>query len=286
MPFTRSIRHYVGFFLGCASVLASITSTAAEPSDPLIDVGRGTLPIVISAPHGGTVDAPGIPHRKNTNAERFVTGIDGNTRELAHKVFAEIEKQIGGKPYYVVARFRRRHLDANRSAVHSYEVPEARFYFDAYHDTLAEFCREVQNKFGIGLFIDIHGQGAFPDDILVGTVGGETVKLLRQRHGDEALVGRSGVVGFLNAAGLETMPELNATEFNLPRYNGGYTVQTYGSHKAEGIDAVQFEYGSSFRQMDKLDDTAQRTAAAIKSFYQAYLPKKAQVVKQEPETAK
>ncbi len=67
------------------------------------------------------------------------------------------------------------------------------------------------------------------------------------------------------------MPELNATEFNLPRFNGGYTVQTYGSHKAEGIDAVQFEYGSNFRAADKLDDTAKRTAAAIKSFLSGLL---------------
>ena len=275
MSRTVSVRSRLFLFVSLA-VVTSTSIRAAEPSDPLIDVGRGTLPIVISAPHGGSTDVPGVPGRVNVNAERFVTGIDGNTRELAHKIFAEIEKQLGGKPYYVVARFKRRNLDANRTAEHSYEVPEAKFYYDAYHGTLAEFCREVQNKYGTGLFIDVHGQGAYPDDILVGTVGGETVKLLRQRHGDEALVGRNGVVGFLQAAGLETMPELNSSEFNLPRYNGGYTVQTYGSHKAEGIDAVQFEYGSSFRKAEKLDDTAKRTVAAIAKFYAAYLPKKAQ----------
>lgn len=267
-------------------LFAPLPVRAADRSDLLIDVGRGTLPIVISAPHGGMTDVPGVPGRVNVNAERFVTGIDGNTRELAHKIFAEIEKQLGGKPYFVVARFKRRNLDANRTAEHSYEVPEAKIYYDAYHSTLAEFCRDVQNKFGTGLFIDVHGQAVFPDNILVGTVGGETVKLLRQRHGDEALVGPGGVLGFLSAAGLQTMPELNATEFNLPRFNGGYTVQTYGSHKAEGIDAVQFEYGSNFRAADKLDDTAKRTAAAIKSFYQAYLPKHATATEREPETAK
>ncbi len=80
------------------------------------------------------------------------------------------------------------------------------------------------------------------------------------------------------------MPGLDATEFNLPQYNGGYTVQTYGSHRAEGIDAVQFEYGSSYRKLEKLDDTAKRTAAAIAKFYAAYLPKKAQALKEPAAT--
>lgn len=277
----RGLEVLVGFVL-----LATAAAAGAEPTDPLIDVGRGTLPIIISAPHGGSTDVPGVPGRVNVNAERFVTGIDGNTRELAHKLFVEIEKQLGGKPYYVVARFKRRNLDANRTAEHAYEVPEAKFYYETYHRNLADFCREVQNQFGTGLFIDVHGQASFPNDILVGTVGGETVKLLRQRHGDEALVGHSGVVGFLRAAGMTTMPGLDATELNLPQYNGGYTVQTYGSHKAEGIDAVQFEFGSKYRGSDRLNDTAKRTAAAIARFYETYLPKKRQTAANEPATAK
>ncbi len=268
---------------GCAVLFVwattSTTIAAAEPSDLLIDVQRGTLPIVMSAPHGGTIDAPGVPHRKNIDAERFVTGIDGNTLELAHKIADAVEKELGGKPYFTFARFRRRHLDANRSAEHAYEVPAAKLYYDEYHGTLTEFCREVQNKFGAGLFIDVHGQNAYPDEVLVGTVGGETVKLLRQRFGDESLVGRNGVVGFLRSAGLKTMPAIDATEFNLPRFNGGYTVQSYGSHKPIGIDAVQFEYGGTYRQTEKLDDTAKRTAAAIAKFYREYLPQKPQAEK-------
>ncbi len=262
------------------------SATAAEPVDPLIDVGRGTLPIVISAPHGGMVDMPGVPARVNVNAERFVTGVDGQTHELAHKIVKEIEKQLGGKPYFVIARFKRRFVDANRTAEHAYEVPAAKPYYDAYHDTLAKFCREVQNQYATGLFIDVHGQAAYVNDVLVGTNGGQTMKLLRQRYGDEALVGRNGVVGFLRSAGLRTMPEIDATDFNLPRFNGGYTVQTYGSHKAEGIEAVQFEFGSNYRAVNRLDDTAKRTAQAIAKYYELYLPHEPQTVKQKPAAVK
>lgn len=247
---------------------------AADPADPLIDVGRGTLPIIISAPHGGQEDVPGVPPRQNRDAYRFVTGADVNTRELAHKIIARLEAELEAKPYYVVARFRRRYLDVNRAPEHAYESPGAKFYYDAYHDTLAEFCREVQQQHGTGLLIDVHGQATYKDQLLVGTVGGESVTLLRQRFGDVALVGAGGIVGYLQRAGFTTLPELNATDFNVPKYNGGEITQAYGSHTPAGIDAVQFEFGSNYRREAKLDDTAERAAEAVATFYRAYLQRK------------
>lgn len=258
----------------CICLSWSSPASAADPTDSLIDVGRGTLPIIISAPHGGLEDIPDVPPRENRDAYRFVTGADVNTRELAHKFIARLEDELGGKPYYVVARFRRRFLDVNRTPEHAYESPAAKFYYDAYHDTLAEFCREVQQKYGAGLLIDVHGQATYKDRLLVGTVGGESLKLLRQRRGDEVLVGRRGIVGYLQIVGFATLPELNATDFNVPKYNGGQITQAFGSHQAAGIDAMQFEFGSNFRTKDKLDDTAERAAEAVATFYRAYIAAK------------
>lgn len=253
--------------------IGSAPVVAAEPPDPLMDVGRGTLPIVISAPHGGLEDIPGVPPRENKEAERFVTGADVNTRELAHKIIKQLEERLGGKPYYVVARFRRRFLDVNRTPEHAYESPDAKFYYDEYHATLAEFCREVQKKYdGVGLLIDVHGQATYKDEVLVGTVGGKSVTRLRDRFGDEALVGKDGVVGFLQAAGFRTMPAIDATDFNVPKYNGGHITQSFGSDRPAGLDAVQFEFGSNYRGKETLDDTAKRTADAIEHYYRAYLP--------------
>jgi N-formylglutamate amidohydrolase len=254
----------------------------AEPSDPLIDVRRGTLPIIISAPHGGLEDVPGVPVRTNRDAFRFVTGADVNTRELAHAIIREIEKRVDAKPYYVVARFRRRYLDVNRTPEHAYESPGAKFYYDAYHDTLAQFCREVQNRYGVGLLIDVHGQATYKDQVLVGTVGGESVKLLRQRKGDGALVGEDGVVGFLQRAGFRTQPALDATDFNVPRYNGGHITQAYGSNHPAGVDAVQFEFGSNYRKKEQLADTASRAADAVESYYRAYLVRTRQPTRVAP----
>lgn len=263
-----------------ASEVKTAKPATSIPSDPLIDVQRGTLPIIICAPHGGLEDVPGVPRRVNRPANpppgtpRWVTGTDVNTRPLAQKIAADLERRLGGKPYFVMARFARKYIDANRAAENSYEVPAAKFYHDAYHHTIDEFCREIQKQHGAGLLVDVHGQASFKDEILVGTVGGQTVKLLIERKGREALVGREGVVGFLIDAGIKPKPVLNSEDLNVSAgLNGGYTVQTYGSHQPAGIDAVQFEYGSNYRAKENIDDAGTRTADAIEKFYRAYLAK-------------
>jgi N-formylglutamate amidohydrolase len=244
---------------------------ADEPRNLLIESARGSLPIIVAAPHGGLDDIPGLAPRVDVTAERFVTGVDANTAELARRLVHEIRRELHGEPYFVIATFRRRYIDVNRSPEHAYEDPKAKRYYEAYHDQLAEYCRQVQNKFGGGLFIDVHGQAVEVDKLLVGTVGGETCKLLRQRRGDSALVGRDGLLGCLNMIGFVTAPEIDAKVLELPRYNGGYTVQTYGSHRSPGIDAVQFEYGTNYRKPERLDDSARRTAAAVAKFYRLHL---------------
>ena len=253
-----------------ASGVATAPQSAAE-SDPLIDVQRGTAAIVITAPHGGTDDVPGAAVRVNRNAYRFVVGTDANTHQIALGMAKELERRLGAKPYFVMARFQRKYIDANRAAEHAYESPAAKPYYDAYHGTIDEYCREVLQKHGGGLLIDVHGQAIYKDEILVGTVGGTTVPLLRERFGPEALVGKTGIVGRLQDAGFRTMPAIDATDFHVPRFDGGFTVQNYGSHKPSGLDAIQFEFGSNYRLPEKVDETAKRAAAAVEGFYLRYV---------------
>lgn len=254
-----------------AATAPAVRPNKPLPSDPLIDVQRGTLAIVITAPHGGSVDIPNVPLRANRDAYRFVTGMDQNTSRLAHTMAKELEKRLGAKPYFVTARFHRKYIDANRAAEHAYESPAAKPYYDGYHDTIAEFCREILKNNGTGLLIDVHGQAIYKDEILVGTVGGTTVPLLRERFGAEALVGKTGMVGELQASSLRTMPAINATDFHVPKFDGGFTVQNYGSHKPGGLDAIQFEFGSNYRSVEHVDDTARRAAAAVERFYRRYM---------------
>jgi len=43
------------------------------------------------------------------------------------------------------------------------------------------------------------------------------------------------------------------------------------SHNANGIDAIQFEFGVNYRQEAKLESTIKRAAKSIVAFYDGYL---------------
>src|SRR6202012_5569180 len=135
----------------------------ARPAD-LVFVQKGTLPIIVSAPHGGKKATPGGPERRGVGVKQFATVRDTNTDLLAEQFAAALEKQLGGKLWVVVARFDRSYLDANRPRDGAYEVEAAKPYYDAYHGPLAAACRAVKEKHGAGLLLDIHGQGAFANE--------------------------------------------------------------------------------------------------------------------------
>ena len=243
-----------------------------QTPETLITIRKGTLPIIVSAPHGGRTPLAGVSERRGNGVDKFVVVLDGNTAELADRLFAQIEKKMGGKPYLVIAHFERKFIDVNRPADGAYEDAKAKPFYDAYHKALAEFSKEVQKDWGRGLLMDIHGQGADTDAVFRGTASGTTVKALTDRFGKEALTGPKSVFGQLDKHGFKVIPANNSTDKEDPRFNGGHTVRTYGSHDGQAIDAIQLELGGKFRAKANLDDTAGKIADAVQVFAKEYLP--------------
>jgi N-formylglutamate amidohydrolase len=270
----------VRFRLRFAPVVALVATvlclcpSPAQDSNPaaLVTTQKGAVPVIISAPHGGRKAIPGVPERKGESVNKFVKVRDENTAEIADKLLVELEKSLGGKPFAVVARFERKYLDVNRPASGAYEDPKAKPYYDHYHKALEDACRAVKDKWGHGLLIDVHGQVGRPDDICRGTGNLKTVTLLRERFGPAAVTGPKSVLGQLEKHGYTIFPKCDSTEKEDSRYGGGYIVQTYGSHQAFAIDAIQTELGSKYRKKDVLDKTAKDMAAAIGVFAKEYLP--------------
>lgn len=250
-----------------------------KPQTPeqLIQLQKGTLPIIVSAPHGGRIALKGMPVRVGDGIARFVTGRDDNTVELAEKIAAQIEKRLGGKPFLVIAKFERKYVDVNRSAESAFEDPKAKAFYEAYHQALKDFSRDVQRDWGRGLLLDIHGQGADAEAIFRGTSNGKTVKALVDRFGKTAVVGEKGFFGQLGKQGIKIIPANDSDDAEDKRYNGGYTVRTYGSHDGQAIDAMQLELGAKPRAKANLDDTATKIADAVAVFHGEYLPGKKRV---------
>lgn len=269
------------------TVIALIVVGALAPADapdpkpashPLVAVQEGKLPILISAPHGGAADVPGAEPRKGEGFVKgstgFFVGRDTGTEELAYAIAKAVESKLHAKPYFVVAKSHRKYADFNRPVEIGVEGPKARPVYDAYHQTLAAYCRAVQKEFGRGLLIDVHGQGSAADTVFRGTKDGKTVELLIKRFGDRAHTGPDSFFGLLKQAGCKIYPEEPGVK-ERAGFTGGYIVQTYGSHTAFGIDAIQLEFGGQYRKKDVIEDTASKVTSAIVEYRKKYLPEKA-----------
>ncbi len=172
MSITPPAAFLVGIIIA-ASLAAQEPAVKEAPRDLLITVETGSLPIVLSAPHGGTEPIPGIPIREGKNIERFVTSRDGNVDKIALLTAKHLEKSLGGKPYIVVARFERKYVDANRSPEAAYEHETAKLHYDAYHRAIQDALVAIKRDWGRGLVVDIHGQVKTSDGIYRGTVDGK-----------------------------------------------------------------------------------------------------------------
>lgn len=256
----------------------AIPAVPAEPKpEDFVLIRKGTLPIIVSAPHGGRKAIPDVPERLGKGIANFATVLDANTDLLAETCAAELEKQLDGKVWLVVAKFERKQLDANRPRELAYESEKAKPYYDAYHDALTAACKAVKEKHGQGLLLDVHGQGEFKDAICRGTQNGKTVTLLKERSGWRAVTGKRSVLGHLERGGYKILPSCDADEKTKEEaaFSGGHIVGTYGSHTGYAIDAIQLEFGTFLRdkEKDRCARTARDLADAVAVFHDEFLKK-------------
>jgi N-formylglutamate amidohydrolase len=167
-------------------------------------------------------------------------------------------------------------VDVNRPAKDAYESEQAKVCYDAYHQAVRDACQDVKRKWGRGLLVDLHGQGARSDAVFAGNGYGRSVSALQKRFGEAAIRGPASIAGQLQERGYTVIiPERGASKEDR-RYTGGFIVQTYGSHRGTSIDAMQLELGTRLRSPDNLDRTAADLAEAIAKFATEYLPRRSQ----------
>src|SRR4029077_16099395 len=97
-----------------------------------------------------------------------------------------------------------------------------------------------------------------------------SVRHLVEHSGRAAVVGPRSILGQLAKQGWEVIPP-NDSKDKEDRFNGGYTVQTYGSARDGAVDAIQLELGASFRAKENLDESAASLAKAVSVFAKEYL---------------
>lgn len=250
-------------------------------SEEYLHLGQGTLPIVISAPHGGNLAVPGVPPRTGeglqTGPAGFFTARDSGTEELALLLVEKLEERFQQKPSYVVSRVHRKFVDFNRPPAIAVEHERTRVIYDTYHQHLKMCCRDARSVYGSGLLLDVHGQGSSSVTVFRGTKNGQTVTALTSRFGEQAHTGENCFFSLLKQQGWTVFPD-PFDRREQSGFTGGYIVQTYGSHRGDGIDAVQLEFGSRYRTKTIRELTANQLADAVVKYAELYLPDALSVV--------
>ena len=274
----HSFTYFVALILMPLAVLqAAIAGASGDASDrkahsnAVITVEAGGLPIILSAPHGGRAALPGVEARKGEGISKFISRTDSNTDLLTEKLADALEKKLGKRPYVVIARFHRKHLDVNRRPEEAFEAAEAKATYDAYHAALAAASKEVTAQWGRGIVLDIHGQGSATGVVFRGTQNCKTVAHLLKRSGREAVSGETSLVGQMVKQGFTVAPPVGSNDPET-KYNGGYIVGTHGSSSGGTIDAIQLEFGPDHRATKALEEMADKLASAIMAFAKSHLP--------------
>ncbi len=221
-------------------------------------VEAGTLPVVLSAPHGGGVYADGVPERVLGTID-----LDFNTLELALLVQDELAALMDGrKAFLVAARMSRTCVDFNRAASQAYESKPMAAAYQAYHDALKAAVASARSVAGEdALLIDIHGQSQDTARVYRGTQNGRTADLFAL-YGDTS----GGFAVAMKQEGLLLKPESVDSREYL-EFNGGFIVLVYGRSGSGGINALQLEFGFDLRKdRESLRRTAKGLALAIKAY--------------------
>lgn len=242
-----------------------------------IEYRPGDAPLILLAPHGGAAKPEVL--RDRTEGIRIR---DSRTLELTNEVAQALAERAGLRPYVVVCHLHRSKLDANRDEGEAAQGDASALRaWRAWHAFVEEARAEVEERFGAGLVLDIHGQSHAEGWIEWGyaldgrqlawdeaklAVGkeriGSSIEAVAARHaGDRAalLRGEQSLGGVLEAAGYKSVPSPAHPHPDGGKYfNGGYNTRRHGSRRGGQVDAVQMEVPRHLR----LDVARRRKFAA------------------------
>ena len=237
--------------------------------ESFIDYQEGEVPILLTSAHGAKVTQvlPNIPFRTGKDINRFVTKADQFTDQITQEISNQLHS-YDMKPFIIIAGIHRSQVDFNRKPVNAYESQPTKDCYDLYHQKIRHFTHQIRSEWKEGFLIDIHGQSTHDYDIIRGTRNKKTISRLIYRFGFDPSESQDGFYQLLRDQGYRVYPAPHQKE---DLYYGGFTLNTYGSHRPDGIDAFQVEISRSIR----IDERARRKlsldiATSITHFYRRY----------------
>ena len=249
----------------------------------------GELPIILSAPHGGSLRPDEIPDRGYGT-----TVTDLNTGELARAVDSALVRLTGKHAHVVIVRLHRVKLDANRDIAEGAQGDaEAEIAWQEFQRFLTDSKSAVTQHFTGGFYIDLHGHGhavqrlelgylltgedlGLPDDSLDSRSAFEVSSSIRTLSArsplsfSELLRGPSSLGALLQAEGYPAVPSDATPDPGDDEYfSGGFNTGLHGCRAGGVICGVQIE--SNRVGVRDTEENRARFAAALARVIERYL---------------
>ena len=225
----------------------------------------GNLPLIITAPHGGTDPASALPNRTYGT-----TSTDSNTSELSRAIRTACFNRFGRWPHVIICRVPRTKIDCNREIVEGAQgVAATEAVWNEYHNLIRMAKESVTSSYGRGLLIDVHDHGHVLQRLELGynlstatlnknsfSTSDKDISCVRElanrtRVSFEELIRGPFSLGTL--IGLRGYPSVPSLDLPNPGkttgggdndyFSGGYTVEIHGtmSPNTGTINAIQME---------------------------------------------
>ncbi|WP_461412278.1 hypothetical protein [Gemmatimonas sp.] len=231
-----------------------------------VEYTPGTAPLVLVAPHGGTLAPSGVPDR---SCGGCVTAADLNTQELTRAVADTFLARTGVRPHLIINRLHRRKFDGNRDRDEATGGTRALdttwLWMHAAIDSARQRVRLASLR---GLLVDVHGHGhdiprlelgyllsatslRQDDASLTATAAMGASSMARlasdaRQPGDRGVAllrGPNSLGALLVARGVPAVPSPTdpAPRTGDDYFSGGYNTERHGSLNGTALDAVQVE---------------------------------------------
>lgn len=232
-----------------------------------IEYNRGSIPLIISVPHGGTTKFDHIPRRTNG-----IHGIDKDTIKLAHELIEKIKNIFKFKtPSYIISKIHRAKIDFNRNPSEAFDQESelAKRIYRFYHNKIEELILYNLETFNYSMLMDIHGfekdkrpKGFRDVELILGTNNLESLYPNSIPKRDWGKNFRGKVVKKFNKLNIAIAPGHHLRrEFVL---TGGYITTKYGASHFKNSQTIQIEFSDKIRLYDKeLKNTVLSTLAEL-----------------------
>jgi len=219
----------------------------------------GDLPIILSAPHGGTLAPATIPDRTFGVMVR-----DAYTQELVRAVYSALLAKTGRHPHVVINRLDRTKLDANRELAEAAQGNEAaETAWAEFHAFTDSAKTRVTADWGAGLYLDMHGHGHAIQRLELGyllsrdELNGTDAQLdaIADESSLRALAstatipfsdlirGPNSLGSLLEDQGVRAIPsDVDPRPLDEPYFTGGYNTFRHGSLQTGTISGIQIEH--------------------------------------------